>query len=208
MKMHLFEDSLSNGQQVTFGDTAARAIYLTAGSVTVDGQVYALDDGFVANGQVTVTAGAEGASLWRWDLSGAAPVQSPDQSAEKLSGAISDEFTRPGHFLRLDSVSFPAGGCAMLHTHQGPGIRCLREGVIRIDTEGHSTSFGPGGAWFEAGPEPVFAQADAETASRFIRAMVLPDALRGKSSIHYVNAEDRDKPKSQTYRSFGETGLI
>ena len=95
----------------------------------------------------------------------------------------------------------------MLHTHQGPGIRCLREGVIRIDTEGHSTAFGPGGAWFEAGPEPVFAQAHAEGQSRFIRAMVLPDALRGKSSIHYVNAEDRAKPKSQTYRSFGEIGL-
>ena len=43
--------------------------------------------------------------------------------------------------------------------------------------------------------------------SRFIRAMVLPDALRGKSSIHYENEEDRAKPKSQSYRNFGEIGL-
>lgn len=207
MEMHLFEDSLSDGQRVVFGDTRARAIYVTAGAVSVDGRVYGLDEGFVADGPVTLTAGAEGASLWRWDLSAAEPALPPRQSARKLAGAIPDRFAAPGHFLRLDSVSFPPGGCAMLHTHQGPGIRCLREGVIRIDTEGHSTAFGPGGAWFEAGPEPVFAQAHAEGQSRFIRAMVLPDALRGKSSIHYVNEEDRAKPKSQTYRSFGEIGL-
>ena len=40
--------------------------------------------------------------------------------------------------------------------------------------------------------------------SRFIRTMVLPRALLGASSIRYVNAEDRDKPKSQTYRVFAE----
>ena len=95
----------------------------------------------------------------------------------------------------------------MLHTHQGPGIRCLREGGIRIDTDGKSTSFGPGGAWFESGPLPVFAQADHVVQSRFIRAMILPDALRGKSSIHYENEEDRAKPKSQKYHNFGEIGL-
>jgi len=207
MKMHLFEDSLSNGQEVVLGDTRARAIYVTAGQVSVGGQAYGLDEGFVANGPVTVTAGPEGASLWRWDLSDDPPLTPPDQSAEKLRGAIPNSFAGPGHFLRLDSVSFPPGGCAMLHTHQGPGIRCLREGVIRIDAEGHSTSYGPGGAWFEDGPEPVFAQGHAKIDSRFIRAMVLPDALRGKSSIHYVKEEDRAKPKSQTYRSFGEIRL-
>ncbi len=65
---------------------------------------------------------------------------------------------------RLYSVSFsviaddvsgsaPPGGCAYLHRHQGPGIRCLVEGGIRIDTHGRSTSYGPGGAWYESGPE-------------------------------------------------------
>jgi hypothetical protein len=32
--------------------------------------------------------------------------------------------------------------------------------------------------------------------------MVLPAELKGRSSIAYVNAEDRDKPKSQRYQSF------
>ena len=31
------------------------------------------------------------------------------------------------------------------------------EGAIRIDTHGRSTSYGPGGAWFETGPDDVFA---------------------------------------------------
>ena len=54
-------------------------------------------------------------------------------------------------------VGFPAGGCAYLHRHQGPGIRCLVEGGMRIDTHGRSNSYGPGGAWFETGTDPVIA---------------------------------------------------
>lgn len=207
MKLHLFEDNLTDGQRVAFGETVARAIYVTAGEVTVDGKVHTCDEGFVANGPVTLVAGVEGASIWRWDLSDTPPQAPPQHSAKKLSGEIPAHLAGDGSFLRLDSVSFPPSGTAMLHTHQGPGIRCLREGGIRIDTDGMSTSFGPGGAWFEAGPLPVFAQADHTIQSRFIRAMVLPDALRGKSSIHYENEEDRAKPKSQTYRNFGEIGL-
>src|SRR5204863_440262 len=83
-----------------------------------------------------------------------------------------------------------------LHRHQGPGIRCLLEGGIRIDTGGRSTSYGPGGAWYESGPEPVFAQAAPDRPSRFIRVMVLPRALLGKSSIQYVNEEDKNKPRT------------
>ncbi len=207
MDLHLFEDTLLDGQEVSFGDTAARAIFVTAGEVTIHGRIHATDDGFMTDGPVTLRAGPEGASLWRWDLSDGSPTRSPERTVTKLSGPVPAHLAGGRSFLRLDSVSFPAGGTAMLHTHQGPGIRCLREGGIRIDTNGHSTSYGPGGAWFEEGPIPVFAQADPAQPSRFIRAMVLPDALRGKSSIHYENEEDRAKPKSQSYRNFGEIGL-
>ena len=41
--------------------------------------------------------------------------------------------------------------------------------------------------------------------SRFVRAMVLPQTLLGTSSIRYVNEEDKDQPKSQTYRVYAET---
>jgi len=32
--------------------------------------------------------------------------------------------------------------------------------------------------------------------------MILPRELKGKSSIHYVNAEDREKLKSQRYKGY------
>src|SRR6516225_6767716 len=98
------------------------------------------------------------------------------------------------------------GGCAHPHRHQGPGIRCLIEGGIRIDTAGRSTSYGPGGAWYESGPEPVFAQA-AERPSRFIRVMILPRALLGKSSLQLVDAADAAKPRAQQYEIFADNPI-
>jgi hypothetical protein len=207
MELHLFEDIIAAGQKVTLSDTVARAIYVTAGTISTDSGEVACDDGLVADGPVTLVAGTEGASLWRWDLSDADQSASTHRVAAKLSGLVPAALATSDSFLRLDSVAFPPAGTAMLHTHQGPGVRCLREGHVRIDTEGSSTSYGPGGAWFEGGPEPVFLQAVEDIPSRFIRAMVLPKTLLGKSSIHYVNEEDRAKPKSQSYRNFGEIGL-
>jgi hypothetical protein len=46
----------------------------------------------------------------------------------------------------------------------------------------------------------VFAQAAADRPSRFVRVMVLPRTLMGKSSIEYLNEEDKGKPRSQQYR--------
>ncbi len=81
------------------------------------------------------------------------------------------------------------------------------EGGIRIDTHGRSASFGPGGAWYESGPDAVFAQASLDKPSRFIRVMILPRELVGKSSIQYVNEEDKAKPKAQQYRVFVDAPL-
>ena len=122
------------------------------------------------------------------------------RSALLLEAPLTTLPAEGGLMMRCDSVAFPPGGCAYTHTHQGPGTRCLREGAIRIDTDGTSHHYAPGEAWFEAGPVPVFARADADVPSRFIRAMVLPRRLLGQSSIAYVNPEDADKPKTQTYR--------
>ena len=107
-------------------------------------------------------------------------------------------------FTRCDRVGFPPGGEALTHVHQGPGIRCLLAGSIRIDSEGASHSFAPGEAWFEAGPQPVYAAASRETPSAFARVMILPRSCHGKSSIRYVRPEDADKPKSQTYQIFAD----
>jgi hypothetical protein len=109
--------------------------------------------------------------------------------------------------IRCDRVDFPPGGVAYLHTHQGPGIRVLLHGSIRIDTAGRSTSYGPLEAWFEPGPEPVFAAASETEPTAFVRCMVLPRRLRGQSSIRYVRDEDAAKPKPQSYTVFVDEPL-
>jgi hypothetical protein len=113
--------------------------------------------------------------------------------------ALEDDEER---LIRCDRVDFPPGGVAYLHTHQGPGIRVLLHGSIRIDTAGLSNCYGPLEAWFEPGPEPVFAATSETEPTAFVRCMVLPARLRGQSSIRYVREEDAAKPKSQRYTVF------
>jgi quercetin dioxygenase-like cupin family protein len=104
--------------------------------------------------------------------------------------------------LRCDRVDFPPGGVAYLHTHQGPGIRVLLFGSIRIDTQGQMQSYTPLEAWFEPGPEAVFAAASESEPTAFVRCMVLPPGLKGQSSIRYLRDEDAEKPKPQRYSVF------
>ena len=109
--------------------------------------------------------------------------------------------------IRCDRVDFPPGGVAYLHTHQGPGVRVLLHGSIRIETAGESRGYGPLEAWFEPGPEPVFAAASETEPTAFVRCMVLPGRLRGQSSIRYVRDEDAAKPKLQKYTVFVDEPL-
>jgi hypothetical protein len=208
--MRLYEDVLSSAAPATLMLPALpRMIFLLHGSATIDGRT--LNEGEVWHGEeaVTVAAGSAGASTWRFELAqgDAADDQLPALSRQKLAARV-ETLPAGDLLLRGDSVAFPPGGCAYLHRHRGPGIRCLIEGGIRIDTGGCSTSYGPGGAWYENGPEPVFAQAASDRATRFIRMMVLPRALLGKSSIEYLDPADRERPKSQSYRIFADAPIV
>ena len=124
-----------------------------------------------------------------------------------LLGAAVELPSSDGWLLRCDRVDFPPGGVAYLHTHQGPGIRVLLHGSIRIDTGGTSRIYGPLEAWFEPGPEPVFAAASDTEPTAFVRCMVLPARLRGQSSIRYVRDVDATKPKPQSYTVFVDEPL-
>ena len=201
--LRLTEDILANGAEVGW-PPCSRMIFVVHGTVTVAGHTRGDGEAWHSESGVSVRAGNAGATLWRWELSadaqGLSVPAAGAASREKLAARL--ETLPAGELLwRGDSVAFPPGGCAYRHRHQGPGIRCLIEGGIRIDTHGLSTSYGPGGAWFENGPDPVFAQAAADRPSRFIRVMVLPRTLLGKSSIEYLNEEDKADRKSTRLNS-------
>jgi hypothetical protein len=196
--LRLYEDVFANDAAVAL-PALPRMAFVAHGSIAAGDRVLRGGEAWSGEDAATFTAGGEGASVWRWELAAA-------DSGEKLSARL-DTLPQGPLLLRGDSVAFPPGGCAYLHRHQGPGIRCLIDGGIRIDIHGRSTSYGPGGAWYESGPEPVFAQAAADRPSRFIRVMILPAAYRGKSSLEYLNAEDKAKPKSQQYQIFTDMPL-
>ena len=200
--LRLYVDRLAaRGDAVSLAP-ACRVVYVREGAATVRaaGQVATLapNSAWHGAGECAVRPGATGATLLRWEL---APVGAP--VAHGLLLEARGELDSPdGYLMRCDRVDFPPGGIAYTHTHQGPGIRCLLTGTLRVEVNGHAQDHGPGGAWFEAGPDPVLALAAQDQPTSFARCMILSAALQGKSSIRYVRPEDADKPKTQTYQVF------
>ena len=209
--LRLCEDILSNGAALAL-PPLARMVFVVHGTLTIAERVLRDGEAWHGEGSLTLVAGTGGASVWRWELASqdnaalALPTGAGVRSLEKLTAQL-QTLPHGELLLRGDSVGFPAGGCAFLHRHRGPGIRCLIEGGIRIDTGGCSTSYGPGAAWYESGPDAVFAQAAADRPSRFIRVMILPRELLGKSSFQYVNEEDKSKPRIQQYKILADAPI-
>ena len=203
--LRLCEDVLSDHGAMEL-PALPRMIFVVHGSIAIADRILRDEEAFGGEGAIVLKAGSAGATVWRWELItreadfGRPPPGSGMVSREKLAAMLAS-VPAGALLLRGDSVAFPPSGCAYLHRHQGPGIRCLIEGGIRIDTHGRSTAYGPGGAWYETGPDGVFAQA-ADRPTRFIRVMILPRAYLGKSSVEYLNKEDKAKPKSQSYKIF------
>lgn len=202
MSTHLLRicrDTLSAAAPVPLGPARARVLFVESGLVRVRAQGFAA--GLAASTACLVTGAANvlaagDATVLRWELHRA---DAPPADDALLEAPITLDPTS-GWLIRCDRVDFPPGAVAWTHVHRGPGIRCLLEGTIRVEVDGHAQDVVPGGAWFEAGPDPVLAIASTTVPSAFARVMVLPAELIGRSSIRYVLPEDQDKPKRQSYR--------
>ena len=210
--LRLYEDVLSSAENAAFRlPPLPRFVFVVHGSAAIGGKPLSEGDAWQGEAAITVKPGAGGVTCWRWELArghqGSTNANAPGMTTHEKLTAFLETLPKGELLMRGDSVAFPPGGCAYLHRHQGPGIRCLIDGGIRIDTNGRSTSFGPGDAWYESGPDAVFAQAASDKNSRFIRVMILPRELQGKSSIQYVNAEDKAKPKSQQYKIYADAPI-
>lgn len=144
-------------------------------------------------------------------VAGRALVWELDDGADVADRALLSRRIRvdPGTdwLVRCDRIDFPPGGIAYTHTHPGPGIRYLLEGRLDVETEGRSISYGPGEAWFEAGPDPVLATAASDRPTAFVRVLVLPSEWVGKRTIRYVDPADEGRPKLQKPTVFLEQAL-
>ena len=187
---------------------ANRVLYVAEGMATVAAggaaATLAANSGWFHTGETEVVAGAEGAVLLRYEL---LPMPQPDdgiatgqgvESRMTLDAALALD-NGEDYLMRCDKVELPPGGIAYTHTHQGGGIRCLLKGAFNVTVDDDTKVIAPYEAWFEAGPDPVYAWAPDDRPGHFSRVMILPRRLRGQSSIRYVNAEDADKPKLQKY---------
>jgi quercetin dioxygenase-like cupin family protein len=209
--LRLLEDRLHSGG--TFGPLPARnrVIYVVDGEATIDlegrPQTLRSNATWFGAGSCSVRGGTEGARLWRWEVVEATPGDDGTASGEGVASELKlvreIVLDQAEHYLiRCDRVDFPLGGIAYTHTHRGPGTRCLLRGELTVRVNETDSLLHPGEAWFERGPDPVYAEASATRPTSFIRGMVLPRSLKGMSSIRYVKEEDREKPKTQTYTMF------
>lgn len=185
-----------------------RIVYCNAGDLSFEsGGVLQPDEARFMRSGMVIRAGTEGGELWRWELD--------EKTAEpllNLGEGIHSEIVEQNEvpsvenlddwLIRCDSVLFPTGGTAVPHSHLGPGIRCIRNGKLTLSTDKLSRDYMPGDAWFEPGSQTVWAEACTEECTRFIRVLLLPKEVKGKSSIRYLNEADRRKPKSQRYKSY------
>lgn len=135
--LRLLEDVLANGASVAL-PARPRMMLVMHGSIAVAGRILRDDEALCGEGAVAFSAGDQGATVWRWELAAGEADNGSAGGAgvvshQKLSAQLN---TLPAGalILRGDSVAFPPGGCAYLHRHQGPGIRCLVEGGFRIDS--------------------------------------------------------------------------
>ena len=145
-------------------------------------------------------------------VEGHALVWQLDDTTEEAEGALVSRRIQLDPFadwvLRCDRIDFPPGGIAYRHTHPGPGIRYLLHGSLDVHTEGHSASYGPGGAWFESGPDPVLATASQHQPTAFVRVLILPAEWAGKRTIRYVDAADDGRAKLQKPPVYLEHSLV
>src|SRR4051794_23156929 len=193
--LRLLEDRLPKAGDPVYLPRLSRAIYVAEGDATIElasGCVHqAAGSAWIGDEEIGIVPGAEGARLLRWELApqteDEGTLRGAPQAASALKLAANIELDGGfGWLMRCDRGSFPKGGIAYTHVHQGPGIRYCLEGKIRIEVPGHTSAYGPGEAWFENGTDPVLAPTSEEAETTFVRCFILPRANKARSSIRYV----------------------
>ncbi len=210
--LRLIEDVLPAGGRLDPPLSACiRVMYIVEGRADFDVKGNIEDckenSAWFGTGPCIVTVIATHARIWRWeivsgDASDTGEALRPGVTSKLKLRATLELDPSQKYMLRCDRVDFLLGGVAYTHTHRGPGIRCLLRGSLEVKVNNKSKVMRPGGPWFERGVDPVLANASHEEITSFVRAMVLPRELKGKSSIHYEKPEDLDKPKPQQYTRF------
>lgn len=180
--LRLVEDRLAANAAAPL-TRAPRVLYAVEGALLAAGAVDPA--AAVGPGADGVRAAGAPARVYRVELVRQPP---PSAGARVLLEHPIDLAGGSDWLMRCDRVDFDPGGVAPPHRHRGGGIRCLLRGRLEVTVgEGAPRAVAPGEAWFESGREPVLAVAARDEETSFIRVSILPAAIRGQSSILYVD---------------------
>ena len=203
----LFEDHVAANGGAELSATP-RVLYVIEGAIEVASMAsrarVAAHAAWHGTAACSVTAGASGATVLRYELARAPRARSEPAATSHDAMKILEHpmALDPGqaYLMRCDRVDFAPGSEALPHGHRGGGIRRLLEGVLEVRVGGRAGRLmRPGDAWFESGIEPVHALASGEAPTSFFRVSILPREIRGRSSIVYVDpAHASVKPRQYT----------
>ena len=192
--LRLIEDQLAAGAAASTA-RAPRVLYAVSGALLGGEATEPVPA--VGPADLAAHAGSAGAVLYRVELVRQPP---PPAGGRVLLEHPIDLAGGAGWLMRCDRVDFEPGGIAPPHRHRGGGIRCLLRGRLEVTVaEGAPRTVQPGEAWFESGREPVLAVSAAEAETSFIRFSIQPAAIRGQSSILYVDPADAGRGRPRRY---------
>lgn len=214
--LRLLQDVFPAGAEPAFLPRAVRTLYVRAGGLTIEtadaNQFQPTGSAWVGQDEIALLVGTEGAEILRWELVSIdvphdGRLRSAPRTTSHALSAFEIELDPDNSWLlRCDQVTFPPGTVAPVHMHQGPGLRWVVSGEIdAIGPGGVEKLHKPGDSFIENGiDEPVSARMHREVETSFLRGLVLPRAVKGRGSTRFVNREDWDRPKGQTYHVHAE----
>jgi quercetin dioxygenase-like cupin family protein len=176
---------------------AARAVYARRGTLLLRGMDFdrevGEDHGALVLGPLAISGEGE---AWVFEVSDRSPDRATLILCRRLPLPKDAQFV-----LRLDRVDFEPGAVTPRHTHAGPGIRRLLQGMTMAEVGAEYRRIGPGEAWWESGVEPVVGRVLAP-GTAFIRCMVLPPSLLGQPSFRPWTPTDAARPRQAHSRLF------
>jgi quercetin dioxygenase-like cupin family protein len=204
--LRLFVDTaMATDAAMRLGSGINRVLYVAAGSIavtTADG-VCSLSSNSAWHGRgASVRPGGDGARVLRFELIAENGGDASDPDGEAVFQAPIRIDPSKTYLMRCDRVDLPPGSVRQLHVHAGPGIRYLMSGGFHVETLGRTFDLSPGQAWFETGPDPVFAASSRTEASSFVRLLVLPSEFLGRRSGRTLHKEDENKVTPSTTELF------
>lgn len=165
-----------------------RMIFIRHGQVRVNDITLNAGDSLFVTDEMTVTSDHEWSQIWRWEIApvNAAPLLMDSMgclSHLRMASPLTTLNLHEGNrcLFRLDQIASEPGHVAPLHTHAGPGIRCVTMGTFNFQEGAHGMrDLLPGDPFFETGAEPCLAWGADQMGSTFVRGMILEPEWEAK----------------------------